>query len=159
MNRMDFTCFQMNRAFGKHSVPVCNRTYSCFVLVTQIGADYRCGIISDIAYCALTNHRSAIGTGTLSHLNHPVSMFQNLGVMIDDDNRIAVCLQVIHDAEQSFEIEGMQTNGRFIKNIEHTGCAVAHSSCKLYPLSFTGRQCRGSTVERKIAKAKVHQPL
>lgn len=58
------------------------------------------------AILALGNHRPAVRSGSLPHLDHPVGMLQNPCVMIDDDDGIPIRPQIVHHAGQPLEIMG-----------------------------------------------------
>ena len=79
--------------------------------------------------------------------------------MIDNDDGIPICTQIVHDTGQSFEIVRVQTDRRLIENIEHAGRPVADGSRELHPLTFTRRKCGSRTVKGQIAKSQIHQPL
>ena len=147
MHRMNRPCFQMYAAFLKHGSRLQNRTDSCFILIGKERPDDRLRVLRNIFDGSLGNHRPAVCAGSFSHLDHPVSVLQNLRVMIDDDDGISICTQIVHDTGQSFEIVRVQTDRRLIKNIEYAGRPVADGSCELHPLTFTRRKCGSRTVK------------
>lgn len=65
------------------------------------------------------NDRSAFRSGSRSHLYKPVSFRQNLCIVINQQDGIAIGDQIAHDADQADDIGRMQSDGRFIQNIQN----------------------------------------
>ena len=63
------------------------------------------------------------------HLDHPVGLFQDLGVVVHQNDRVAIGHEVVH----------------------HTG-QVADGPGQLHPLALTGGKGRGRAVKRQIAQ-------
>ena len=61
---------------------------------------------------------------------------ENLHIMVDKDNRVAVGDQILHHGQKSLDIARVQTDGGFVQNIEDTGGAVAYSARQLHALTF-----------------------
>ena len=66
--------------------------------------------------------------------------------MVDQQNGISVPYQVVHDTVQADDICRMQTDGRFIQNVQNPRCPVAHCAGKLHALPLTRGQGGGRSV-------------
>ena len=77
--------------------------------------------------------------------------------MVDQQNRVPVPYQVVHDTVQSDNICGMQTDGRFIQNVQNPRCPVAHCAGQLHALPLTCGQGGRRSVQCEIAKTEIHQ--
>ena len=58
---------------------------------------------------------------------------------IDQPNGIPIPDKVVADCVQSDNIRRVQSYGRFIQDVQHTGRPVSDCAGKLHPLAFTGR--------------------
>ena len=86
------------------------------------------------------------------HLDHPVGLFQDLGVVVHQNDRVAVGHEVVHHTGQTHDVRRMQADGRLIQHIEHAGGAVADGPGQLHPLALTGGKGRGRAVKRQITQ-------
>ncbi len=120
-------------------------------LIRKERPDHRLLIFLQIFDCPLRDHAAAAGTRLRPHLDHPVGMPQNAGIVIDQHHRVAVRYQIIHHAGQPLDIGRMQADRRLIQHVEHTGCAVAHGAGKLHTLPLPCRKSRRGPVQGKIA--------
>ena len=73
-------------------------------------------------------------------LDQPVGPPQEVGVVVDDKNRVAVRLQVAHDAEQALDIGRVQPDARLVQDVEDAGGAVAYRPGELDALALPGGQ-------------------
>ena len=71
-------------------------------------------------------------------------------------SQVAKTLQRI---QQPPVVTRMQTDGWFIKNIQHTRERSAHLPSQTNPLRLPARQCRHRTIERQIAETHVVEKL
>ena len=124
----------------------------------QEGADHGAGICHDLGNTALSDDMAALQAGLRPHLHDPVSLRQNLCVVVHQYDGIAVCYEVVHDSFQPFDVGGMQSDGGLVQHVEHPGGAVADSTGQLHPLALPGGEGGGSAVQGKVAKAQVHEP-
>ena len=86
-------------------------------------------------------------------------MFQDLGVMVNNYDGVSVCQQVVHDPCKALEVKRMETDRRFIKDIEYTCGTVPYCPGQLHPLPFSCGQRGPRPVKGKVSQTQVHQPL
>ena len=147
MHSVNSSRFQMNDAFLKHGFLLHARTDSRLILIGKIRPDDGFRIFRNSLNPSLGNNLPTVRASALSHLDHPIGMLQNLRIMIDEDDRVAVRLQIIHDTGQPLEIIRMKANGRLIENIENTCRAVADRPGKLHTLPLTGGKRRSRPIQ------------
>jgi hypothetical protein len=82
-------------------------------------------------------------------------MLEHMDIVVHDDDRIAICQQVVHHAEEPFDICWMQADRRFVEHVENACRPIAHRTRELHALALSCRERRACTVERKIAKAEL----
>ena len=78
--------------------------------------------------------------------------------MIYQNNRVAVCDQIFHDAGQSGNVGRMKANGRLVKYIEYARGTVPDGAGQLHPLTFSCGEGRSGPVKRQISKSQIQQP-
>ena len=61
---------------------------------------------------------------------------ENLHIMVDKDNRVAVGDQILHHGQKSLDIARVQADGRFVQYVENAGGAVAYGARLLPALTF-----------------------
>ena len=125
----------------------------------QERADLRGGICRDCGHRALCNDAAALCAGLRPHLNDPVGFLQDLRVVIDENDRIAVRHEIVHHSGEAHDVGRVQTDARLIEHIEHASRAVAHGAGQLHPLPLTGGERGRRAIQRQIAKPQIHQPL
>ena len=57
--------------------------------------------------------------------------------MIHQNNGVAVSNEIVHHSGKSHDVGRMQTDGRFVKNIQDARRPVADSTGQLHPLTFS----------------------
>ena len=62
----------------------------------QIGPDHRIGIRLDLSDASFGNDATALAARLRAHLDDPVGLSQDVDVMIDEKDRVAVRHQVVH---------------------------------------------------------------
>ena len=125
----------------------------------QEGADLGCFILRNLRYCPLGHHPPAVGASLRPHLNEPVGLGQNLGVVVHQEHRIAVRHQVVHDSSQPNNVRGVQANGRLVQHIEHARSAVAYRPGQLHPLPLPGGESGCRPIQRQVSQPQIHQPF
>ena len=120
--------------------------------ICEAGSAASCG------HRALCNDAAALCAGLRPHLNDPVGFVQDLRVVIDENDGIAVRHQVVHHSGEAHDVGRVQADGRLIQHIEHAGRAVAHGAGQLHPLPLAGGERRRGAVERQVAEPQVQQP-
>ena len=121
------------------------------------GTDHRLRIRRDLLYCSFAEDPAALPAGLGAELDDPVREGEDLRVVIDEDDGVAVHDQVLHDARQSLDVGGMQADGGLVEDVENTGGAVSHRPGKLHALPLPGGEGRRGPVKGKIAEAQLNK--
>ena len=100
----------------------------------------------------------ALFSGFRAHFNEPVGVFQNLRVVVHQDDGVAVGNQVPHDPPEALTIGGVQTDGGLVQHVEHPGGPVADGPGQLDPLPLAGGEGGGLPVQGQIAQAQLQKP-
>ncbi len=145
---------------------VCKQFFSCgagaqpcFSFAGEKLPDLRSWICFDSGNFSLGNHMTTFCACLRAHFYDPIGFFQNLRVVVYQNDGISVCYQIVHDPGQSYNVGWVQTDGRLIEHIENTCCTVTDSAGQLHPLALTSRERRSRAVQRQIAQSEVHQAL
>ena len=77
--------------------------------------------------------------------------------MVDQYDRVSIGDQGIHDSDETFDVGRVETDGRFVEDVQYAGGPVAYGPCHLSALSFSGGQGGGGAVEGQISKTQIHQ--
>ena len=86
-------------------------------------------------------------------------MREHLGIVVHEDDRVAVGHEVVHDPGQSLQVGRVQTDGRLVQHVQHARGAVAHRPGQLDALPLAGGERGGGAVEAEVAQAEVDQAL
>ena len=84
----------------------------------------------------MSNESAARSARTGPHFDQMVGCGENLHIMIDEDDGIAVGDQILHHGQKSLDIARVQADGGFVQHVENAGGAVAHGTRKLHTLPF-----------------------
>lgn len=120
----------------------------------QIGPDDRPAVSHQGRGSPGRDDRAAQATRARAHLDHPVGGPHDVEIVLDDHHRIAVGGQRGDRFAQAFDIAGMQTNRRFVQQIEHAGRVGPHGRGQLDALPLAGRERRPGPVEAEIAESQ-----
>ena len=150
----------MNLACGQADFSVCKQILLggavpelCFGCSGEKGADLGSGIGRNGGDGSLGDDVTAPGSRLRAHFHNPVRFLENLGVMVYENDGVAVGYQVAHDPGQTHNIRWMQADRGFVQHIEHTGGAVADGSGQLHSLAFAGGQGGGRAIQGQVAEA------
>ena len=86
----------MNLPIGKHFGGVCLLSYRLLGLPGEERSDHGNGIPGEFRYGSLCDHFTAVGAGSGTHLDDPVCLGEDLGVMVNQQDGIAVRDQIVH---------------------------------------------------------------
>ena len=76
-----------------------------------------------------------------AEINDPVSRLDDIEVVLDDDDRIAVIDEPVQDIEQQLDILKMQPSRRLVKNVERSpGIALGEFQRQFDALCFAAGQ-------------------
>ena len=77
--------------------------------------------------------------------------------MLDHHNRIAEIPQLFQRLQQSSVVARMQSDGRFIQNIEHSSQSSSNLTCQANSLRLTTGQCGKRPAECQIVQTDIDQ--
>ncbi len=81
-----------------------------------------------------------------THVDEPVGEFDDIKIVLDDDNRIATVYQFLEYIHQDADVFEMKTGGRFIENIERLArITLREFGSQVYALTLTAREGSGSS--------------
>ena len=83
------------------------------------------GVGGDYLRRALSYHPSTAVSSLRAEVDYPVRLFDDIEVMLNDDNRIASLHQPLEHGEEDSHISRMQPTGRFIENEQLAALALA----------------------------------
>ena len=149
LDRMDGIGLHVNDAVRKIGLSL--RSAFVYGRAGQIWPDYGGFVFRNALYRALGNDRSAVRTRAAPHFNEPVGFFQNLRVVVNQQDGVAVSDEIVHHAVQTDDVRRMQTDGRLVQNVQNARRPVAHRPCELHPLPLSGGERGGRSVQRQIA--------
>src|ERR1700754_2530346 len=69
---------------------------------------------------SLRDDASAAVAALRAEIDDPVSGFDHIEIVFDDDNRVSVVAQSMQYREQHFDVMEVQSGGRLIEDIERT---------------------------------------
>ena len=91
--------------------------YHIFV---QILPGIRAAVSADLFRCALSNHLTAVITAVGTQVDDPVRDFDDIHVVLNDQNGVSAFHQRLKDLDQFVNVSGMQTDRRLIQHIERS---------------------------------------
>ena len=124
----------------------------------QIGPDHRIGIRLDLSDASFGNDATALAARLRAHLDDPIGLSQDVDVMIDEKDRVAVRHQVVHHGLEPLDVGGMEPDRRFVQHVEHARRAVAHGPRELHALPLARRERRGRTIKRQVSEPEIQKP-
>ena len=143
---MDGPGGQVDAAIGEELAGGEGRTHHRPGPAGEEGADHGGGVVLQSFHCPLGDDLPAPGSGLGAHLHDPVGVGEDLGVVIHQQDRVAVGYQVVHDPGKAHDVGGVEADGGLVQHIEHPGGAVAHRPGQLHPLPLPGGEGGGGAV-------------
>ena len=157
MDGMQGTGLQGDGAFGKQRLALDALPGPDHLAPRQERSDQTVGVLGGVLHRAGGYHTAPVLPGAPAHLHQPVGGPQHLGVMLHQNDGVAVACQVPDDPQQALHIGGMQPDGRLVQHIQHAGALAAHRPGQLYPLPLSGGKGAAGPVQSQIAQAQVQQ--
>jgi hypothetical protein len=102
---------------------------------------------------------STVGTGARADIQHPVSGFNHLRIMFDNDYRATGIPQGFQSGQQSSGVAGMQSGSRFIKHVVGAVQFCGQRSGQPGALVFASRQSDGRSVQCEVTDTNVLKAL
>jgi len=66
--------------------------------------------------CPFGHNLAAPDSGAGAEIDDPVGLLDDIGIVLDDHQRVAACEQFLETAHKFFYIVEMESGGRFIEN-------------------------------------------
>ena len=108
----------------------------------------------------LRNNSTAAVPSFRPQINDPVCAFDDIQVMLNNDNGIAFIDKPLQNRQQLIDIIEMESCSRLIQDIYSTSVRPLLQFCsKLHTLAFPSGQCRGRLSETDIAKSYIDQGI
>ena len=105
---MDGGGFHSDGAEGEKSLLMCPVAEEAFVFRGEKRTDHGCCVVCQFLRGSLGKNLPASCSCFRAQLDQPVGMGENLGVMIHQHHRVAVCHQIVHHTGKSLQIGGMK---------------------------------------------------
>ena len=101
---MDLRGGQANPAIFKNAVGLGTLTHDCLGFAGQERSDLGSGASFNRGNRSLGNDMTAPGSRFGPHFDDPVGFFQNLRVVIDQNDGVAVCDKIMHHPGQPHDV-------------------------------------------------------
>ena len=92
-----------------------------------------------------------------SDIHEVIGGFDEVEVVLHDQHRVPQIAQLAHDVDESMGIAGMQTDGRFIEDVEHAGQTGPEQGSQSQALGFTGRETRRGSLKCQVSHPNFKQ--
>ena len=95
-----------------------------------------------------------------AEVNHPVGGLDDIQVVFDDDDGVAVIAQPVQDQQQLFDVVEVQAGGGFIEDVQRVaGIALGQFARKLHPLCLAAGERGGVLAQADVREADLQQGL
>ena len=100
---------------------------------------------------------TALLAGAEAEIDDVVGHLDHVGVVLDDEDRIALVAQLAEDVDQPQVIARVQANRRLVEHVERADERRPERRRQVDPLRLAARQRRGQAVERQVVEPDVAQ--
>ncbi|MNS47500.1 hypothetical protein D3C72_800340 [compost metagenome] len=138
------------RAFGRHF-----NLHSAREVFTGQGIRVR----HDFRRRALSHDLPTMHTSPRADIHNVIGQTNRVFVVFDHDHSVANITQVLERAEQAVVITLVQTNGRFVKDVQNTDETGADLAGQTNTLCFATGQRVGTAVQRQVVETDVDEEL
>ena len=133
--------------------------FARFRVAVQIGTGDGCRLIFDLLQRSRSDDFAPIFPGSRTDINQVIRCRHDGCVMFDDEHRIAFVPQRPQDRQEPGRIFWMQTDCRFIQDVDDTRQIRIEDSRQPQTLRFPSRQRHRLPVERQIAQSQLQDPF
>ena len=158
LHRMDSACFERDRAEIEEMLFAARRADKRMCAVVEERADEGCFALDDVGDGSFCQQRAALCSRAGAELDEVIRAAQHLRVMVDEHDGVAVRDEIVHDADEPFDVGRMEADGWLVEHVEDARCVVAHGARELRALAFTCRKRCSRAIEREVAEAEIHEP-
>src|SRR3990170_43337 len=95
-----------------------------------------------------------------AEVEDPVGGFDDVGVVLDDDDSVAEVGEAVEDAEELLDVVEVQAGGGLVEDVEGAaGLAAGELAGQLDALGFAAGECSGGLAKLEVAEADVFERL
>src|SRR3954467_8480457 len=98
-------------------------------------------------------------TGARTQIDHGVGGFDGVGIVLDNEHRVAQVAKRFENVDQALGVTRMQTDRGLIENVESADEVRTERSGQLDALRFAAREGGGQAVEGQVIEADFVQKL
>ena len=117
----------------------------------------RIGIAHELGSRALRDHMTAARAGARPEIEHVLGVADRVLVVLHDDQRVALGLELGQRVEQHAVVARMQADGRLVEDVAHAAQIRAELRGQPDALRFAAGQRRRRAVERQIRQTDLAQ--
>ena len=109
---------------------------------------------------AAGDDRAAFGAGFGADVDDPVGSFDDVQIVFDDDDRVAVVDQAVEHFEQFCEVVEVEAGRGFVEQVQRlAGIGPGQFGGQLHALRFAAGERRRALAEREVVETDVAQRL
>ncbi len=97
--------------------------------------------------------------GAGAEIDDRIGGFDRVGIVLDDQNRVAEVAQRFEDVDQALGVARMQTDRRLVEHVERADEMRAERRGELDALGFAAGERGGEAVEREVVEADFVEEL
>ena len=113
-----------------------------------------------VAPACRRRRRAAVGAGFGADVDDPVGGFDDVEVVLDDDDRVAVVDEAVEHFEQFGEVVEVEAGRRFVEQVERlAGVGPSELGGEFHALGFAAGERRGALAEGEVVEADVAERL
>ena len=101
---------------------------------------------------ALVDDRPAVGTGARPHVDDVVGDPDHLGVVLDDEDGVALVAKPPEQRVHPLDVMGVQADRRLVEDVGHVGQRRAQVADHPRPLRLAAREGAGRPVQAQVAE-------
>src|SRR5882724_3876583 len=119
----------------------------------EVAAGVRLGVARHLLGSSGSDDLAALVAAFGAEIDQPVSGFDDIKIVFDDQERSAAFQQLTESAEELGDIVEMEAGGGFVKNVEDSGIiGAAEMSGKFEALGFAAGECGRGLAEAQVAE-------
>ena len=99
------------------------------------------------------NQLAAVFAGAGAEVHDVIGGHDGVGIVLDDEQRVAEVAQAFQDFDQAVRIARVQADRRLIENVERADQAGTERRRQLDALGFAAGKSGGEPIERKVIEA------
>ena len=100
---------------------------------------------------------AALFAGAEPHVDDGVGDPDHVGVVLDDEDRVALVAQLPQDRDQPLVVARVQADRRLVEHVQRVDQRRAERRREVDPLRFAARQRRRQPIEREVVEPDVAQ--